>query len=510
MTKNQEVKANAQWLLLIVFTLIGLGLSIELTYLHVKVWLEPGFKSFCALNAKVNCETVARSSYAVFLNVPVSVWGIFGYTLILFTSFLGWRSEKSSPQIHGALFLLTMFSAISSIMLAFIAFAHLGSYCLLCIATYVVNILLLFFAWAARIQEKQSAGLCTNAFLSWAGGNMGAFVAPAIIPAVLIFAYPKYWDTQIKTDSKVTSGFDHGHAWIGAKNPRITLIEFADYECPYCQETHKKVRAIVNRYKDVLRLVHRHYPLDRKCNSEIKRKFHQKACMFARAAHCGGEQKKFWPINDFLFNNSKKIEKDSIIDWASSNKYDAKKLAKCMDSNPAYKAISDDIQEGIYHKITGTPFMIFKQDGVTFHKGYLMFNVPKKKHKSMFLLPDLLKLLNQAQAGALPKKSSQTSTPAPAPHRHTPILKRREAPKKAPETRVSPAKRTTPAPRRAPEARKPAEAPKKPAAAPTKREAAPAKRTEAKTKAPAKTTKTPERRVAPPKRPQATRQPPSR
>lgn len=71
------------WVGLLVFCAPGLAVAIQLALVHVHAHLDPATQSFCAISEGVNCDTVARSRYSVFLRVPVAAWGIYGYLVML-------------------------------------------------------------------------------------------------------------------------------------------------------------------------------------------------------------------------------------------------------------------------------------------------------------------------------------------------------------------------------------------------------------------------------------------
>ena len=81
---------------------------------------------------------------------------------------------------------------------------------------------------------------------------------------VLYGFVPSYWKTPGWSDlPTLASGNDErGHHWIGAADPRLTIVEFSDYECPHCRAAHKAIRVLAARHPEQIRLVHRHLPLD--------------------------------------------------------------------------------------------------------------------------------------------------------------------------------------------------------------------------------------------------------
>ncbi|MEM1009298.1 MAG: vitamin K epoxide reductase family protein, partial [Myxococcota bacterium] len=137
-----KTPSSGLWIVMLLLTLVGLYFSIHLTYVHVQANLDPLHQSACTFDAKYNCDAVARSPYSVFLNVPVAVWGLLGYLMILLTLLLG--MPKKSQAVHqGTLLFLTTASSLASAIMLGISLTQIKALCPFCLATYVINPLLL-------------------------------------------------------------------------------------------------------------------------------------------------------------------------------------------------------------------------------------------------------------------------------------------------------------------------------------------------------------------------------
>lgn len=446
---KEASNSRAYWLAIVVLTLIGLGLAGYLTYVHVNVYTNPAFQSSCNINKSFNCETVALSSYAVMAGLPTSVWGLIGYVFLLIVSLLGWRrSGKGASPLHGMLTLLTACCMVAGVFFAYISFKHINSLCIYCMGTYFINIVVFVLMFLALGQDKVSLGDGLGAFMTWLPRNLVYLIVIGILLFVGIRAYPQYWQATwkgaslplnicggMRQDAEMGHGEDENGHWIGAKKPHITIIEFADYECPYCQRAHFDLRMLLRKCPEGIRLYHRHYPLDHQCNPRINRPFHKQACLLARAAHCSGLQGKFWKANDFLYTKGKKLPGKDLVANMVKLGLDGKKLNACINAKPARNAIDKDMAAGRSYKMQGTPF--FVMNGVPFHKGY----IPKE---------DIIKALNAPRSVA--KKAparrpavQRAATPrrrAPAPRR--PVVQRAAVPAPQRRPKAAPA---TPAPK---------------------------------------------------------------
>jgi len=141
-----------------------------------------------------------------------------------------------------------------------------------------------------------------------------------------------------------------GGYMIGATNPKITLVEFTDFACPFCKESAPIIRKLMNdpQYKDSVRLVVRDYPI------------HDTSIDLAIAARCAGEQGKFWDAYDSLFANQDNLKstttiQEDILSWGGSMKLDSTKFSACMSERRYLDLVKQDYENGNQLKIQGTP-----------------------------------------------------------------------------------------------------------------------------------------------------------
>jgi protein-disulfide isomerase len=134
----------------------------------------------------------------------------------------------------------------------------------------------------------------------------------------------------------------------GAANAKVALIEFSDYQCPFCgrydADTYPQIQ---KEYVDTgkIKYVWRDLPLD----------FHKQAFKAAEAAHCAGEQGKFWEMHDHLFANQKNLAPEELPKFAEALKLDKGQFQQCIDSSRYAEEIKKDITEAGNVGISGTP-----------------------------------------------------------------------------------------------------------------------------------------------------------
>src|SRR5205085_2217337 len=86
----------------------------------------------------------------------------------------------------------------------------------------------------------------------------------------------------------------------GPENARVAIVEFSDFQCPFCAQAFRDLRQLMRERPDVS-LVFRNFPLDTSCNAQVSHSLHPDACLAACAAECAAQQGHFWEYHDALF-----------------------------------------------------------------------------------------------------------------------------------------------------------------------------------------------------------------
>ncbi|MGC9984165.1 MAG: vitamin K epoxide reductase family protein [Polyangia bacterium] len=350
------------WWAMLVLSLAGLLVSVVLAYIHFKANTQAGFHSFCGRGSTFNCDSVARSPYSVLLGVPTALWGIFGYLLAVVVTVWGLRTRRTVLTAACGLHLFVAFAALSAVLGAISAF-RLHALCILCAATYGINLLLLVLVLvqAAGLGFPQVGAAPWHLLRESPGKTLAVFLLLGAMALGLVALVPPYWRRGTSPGRKAFAleGLSRGEApggghWIGAREPVVTITEFSDYECPFCRQAHAQLRNIVAQFPDRVRLIHRHFPLDQACNRSIERPFHQTACRAALIAECAGRAGRFWEANDYLFDASGFLDTQSDEKIAADLKLDPAALDRCMKGEGA-AAVKNDVEVGIALKLEGTP-----------------------------------------------------------------------------------------------------------------------------------------------------------
>jgi protein-disulfide isomerase len=134
--------------------------------------------------------------------------------------------------------------------------------------------------------------------------------------------------------SMTISSNDHTRGDASAK---ITLIEYADFECPYCARAHQSLSALLPKYGKDVRLVYRHMPLN---------DMHPDAQTAAEAAEAAGADGKFWEMHDALFEGQDDLSDEAIIAMATQISFDVDKLQDAIDSGAYTERVDKDAAMG--------------------------------------------------------------------------------------------------------------------------------------------------------------------
>ncbi len=125
----------------------------------------------------------------------------------------------------------------------------------------------------------------------------------------------------------------------------VTIVEFSDFECPFCGRAEETVKRVMKEYDGKVRLVYRDFPLP----------MHPQAQKAAEAAQCAGDQGKYWEMHEKLFSNQQALEPTALKGYAKDLKLDPAKFDKCLDSGEKVKVVDANRRAGEKLGVTGTP-----------------------------------------------------------------------------------------------------------------------------------------------------------
>jgi protein-disulfide isomerase len=137
---------------------------------------------------------------------------------------------------------------------------------------------------------------------------------------------------------------------LGSPDARIVLIEYGDFQCPYCKQAEGPLRSLRDAYDNELLFVFRHFPL-----SEI----HEWAELAAVSSEAAGQQGKFWEMHDFLFGIQDELGPDTIARAVDSVGLDIQRFAKDLQATRCRERVEKDLDDADELGLDGTPSLFF-------------------------------------------------------------------------------------------------------------------------------------------------------
>ena len=137
-----------------------------------------------------------------------------------------------------------------------------------------------------------------------------------------------------------------GAFFRGPSTAPVTIVEFQDFQCPFCKRVQPTLTQIQSRYGDKVKLVYRDFPLE---------SLHPDALRAHEAARCAGEQNKFWEYHDVLFATAPAASPEQLDAYAKQVGIDVPKFKSCLSSGKYLGAIQKDEEEGARLGVSGTP-----------------------------------------------------------------------------------------------------------------------------------------------------------
>jgi protein-disulfide isomerase len=202
-------------------------------------------------------------------------------------------------------------------------------------------------------------GLVGGFFLgAWKGGTVGVFAKNTGNEQVIQQQPTVQQPQQQQPNPVVKVSIAKDDHVTGAKSPKIYLVEYSDFQCPYCQSHHNTLAQVMKDYGSKVALVYRHYPLS----------FHQNADIAANASECASEQGKFWQYHDVLFTKGQGdgtgLGQADLEQYAKNLGLNFSKFQSCLASKKYSTRISNDITVGNSLGVQGTPAtFIVDKDG---------------------------------------------------------------------------------------------------------------------------------------------------
>lgn len=131
----------------------------------------------------------------------------------------------------------------------------------------------------------------------------------------------------------------------GPAAAKVTIVEFSDFQCPFCVKAIPQLDALMKAFPNDVRLVYKQFPLDS----------HSQAALASRASLAAHAQGKFWPLHDRMYANSRAINRETVLGWAKEFGLDMAKFTKVFDAPETQAAVERDLADGGRAGVNATP-----------------------------------------------------------------------------------------------------------------------------------------------------------
>ncbi len=342
--------------------------------------------SFCNVSEFVNCDASSMSEYSTFLGIRNSIWGLTFYSVFfIFSLLIFFLGSKLKLILKRWIYIYGLTSFLMSLYFAYISIFVIKAFCLLCCVTYILNLAIILFCY---IDLKENPILTVKLFFKQILKAVGGFfigksdknsIAATIFISVFVlgalgglWAGTNYFKKNTRTGkyskSRIIENWDKQPAYDftvsqttsswGKKDAKVKIIEFSDFQCPFCRRAAFLLKTLLAQYKNQVELVFKNYPLDNSCNPKVSSSYHPDACLMSKAAICADSKGKLWEFHDYLFENSKSISRRKILNFAQKMGFTKEEFGKCLDSPYAQEIIRKEIEDAEKFGVKATPTFI--------------------------------------------------------------------------------------------------------------------------------------------------------
>lgn len=372
--KNENDNSRS-WHFLALFTAaLGLIIAAYGIYHHRLVTALGHTDAFCNINGIFNCDAVATSAYSRFLTIPWAVWGAAFYFTVLVLLTCSFKRFGKRQEHLLAYTICVLSGGLVTGILAYISFNLLKIGCLVCIATYAVNLLQLGLVYRGHkrkyidftaVNFKSASTALVSVAIGFAVvltayniiGERGAPKTEIAQPAAHEHdsdSYEKAPVNDIPITYNAFSGLGEDYR-KGPDDAKAKIVIFSDFQCPACRNVSDLLEEIYQSNPGKVLVIYRNYPLDQACNGAVRHKMHEHACKLAVMARCAGRYGKFWPFHDIAFAKQSELSDGSEMQWATQVGLSSDQIKSCETDKSIQAKIREDIDIGNKLNIQGTP-----------------------------------------------------------------------------------------------------------------------------------------------------------
>jgi uncharacterized membrane protein len=356
--------------LLVVFSLIGLVASSMSAYVHYRLLTDPSYTSFCDVNTSVNCTQAYLSRFGSLWGVPVALWGVLFFVVVLLLAIAGGRARSASREaIPGYIFSTSTIGLAIVLYLAWASFFQLHTVCLFCATTYIAVIAIFILSGGAMSMPVAALPHRVGADVRSLGSSPGALALVLLVLAGIggaIASFPRE-SAAVTTESAFPPLTDEQRADIAkwwAVQPRVELpipndgakvlvVKFSDYMCPACRQTYEFYKPVLGKYlaSGEVRYVVKHYPLEAECNPSAPNN-HYASCEAAAAVIMAKPKGTAEKLEQWIFSNQIGLTPEAV-------RSAAKDIGGIQDFDAQYQTVLQEVKAdarlGETLKVSQTP-----------------------------------------------------------------------------------------------------------------------------------------------------------
>lgn len=329
--------------------------------------------SKCAIGGPFDCDAVYASRYSEILGVPLATIGAFSFVAMIAMALLALRADgELRRRATGFLFAWSLAACAASVAYTAISILALGTMCPLCLIVHALNFAIAAALWRAAGGPRLAlarGGALTGAERLVVGAF--AFFLVSTFGLALGATETVYFRKMVpftNVEKELKAFFDgpvhdldlSKAPAYGNPNAPVTVVEYGDLECPICRSAYFLYKSILREYGDRVRLVFKHYPLDKRCNANVGSTPHPNACVAAKASVFANEKGKFWEFLDKVYSLDVPLKSDVLRQAAVDAGMDRGEWDAYM-SQPATggDVILKDIAEARKAGVGSTPAFFF-------------------------------------------------------------------------------------------------------------------------------------------------------
>lgn len=340
-------------------------------FIHQQLSASQGaYTSFCDISEGMSCDVVLGSAYANFLGIPVGAWALLAYVVAAGLSIYLMRAEPKD-RLPAATALVGLAGAILGISLYFffVSTFEIGVLCPMCLSMDAANVALFGVAFVLfrMVSKADQTGFSPRpllgaavagtavAILALAGAQSGAGPVGPVTADWIKSNDPRFYAYYV-SQPVVEPPLDERHRKMATGAP-ITIVEFSDYQCPYCRSAHLGLDGIVSADPGQVQVIHRNFPLNADCNPAIQSRGHAVACEAAVASECATRQgnEKGAAFSHLLFLHQDDLPTADFEAYAKEAGLDLDSYRACVQSDDAKEAVAKDVQAGLDAGVESTP-----------------------------------------------------------------------------------------------------------------------------------------------------------